>query len=140
MATQIVMDRTGDTRHTFDANNLAAVAKAERRFMELTGAGFTAATRMAPANSAANGGSSVHIVVVFGSHDDSSHRLGDHHEQPAGSEAVPRVEAEEPLPGVPDVPVNNEVDPDERDAERVEHVEQSVHVSRVVPDARRITL
>jgi hypothetical protein len=48
MATQIVMDRTGDTRHTFDVNDRVAVAKAERRFMELTGAGFTAATRTGP--------------------------------------------------------------------------------------------
>ena len=31
MATQIVMDRTGDTRHTFDAQDRAAVTKAERR-------------------------------------------------------------------------------------------------------------
>jgi len=42
------MDRTGDTRHTFDAQDRAAVAKAERRFMELTGAGFTAAVRTGP--------------------------------------------------------------------------------------------
>ena len=48
MAIQIVMDRTGDTRHTFDAQDRAAVAKAERRFMELTGAGFTAAVRTGP--------------------------------------------------------------------------------------------
>ena len=48
MAIQIVMDRTGDTRHTFDTQDRAAVAKAERRFMELTGAGFTAAVRTGP--------------------------------------------------------------------------------------------
>jgi hypothetical protein len=48
MATQIVMDRTGDTRHTFDVNDRAAVERAERRFMELTGAGFTAAVRTGP--------------------------------------------------------------------------------------------
>ena len=48
MATQIVMDRTGDTRHTFDIQNRAEVEKAERRFMELTGAGFTAAVRSGP--------------------------------------------------------------------------------------------
>jgi hypothetical protein len=29
MATQIVMDHTGDTRHHFDANDLEAVARAE---------------------------------------------------------------------------------------------------------------
>ena len=48
MATQIVMDRTGDTRHTFDIQDRAEVEKAERRFMELTGAGFTAAVRSGP--------------------------------------------------------------------------------------------
>jgi hypothetical protein len=42
MATQIVMDRTGDTRHIFDDQDCAEVAKAEQRFSELTGAGFTA--------------------------------------------------------------------------------------------------
>jgi hypothetical protein len=42
MATQIVIDHTGDTRHHFDANDLEAVAKAEERFRKLTGAGFTA--------------------------------------------------------------------------------------------------
>jgi hypothetical protein len=47
MATQIVMDRTGDTRHNFDATNADALLKAEERFMELTGAGFTAAVRTA---------------------------------------------------------------------------------------------
>jgi len=48
MATQIVMDQTGDTRHEFDPRNAEAVARAEKRFMELTGAGFTAAVRTAP--------------------------------------------------------------------------------------------
>jgi hypothetical protein len=48
MAIQIVMDRTGDTRHTFDAGDRAAVEKAKKRFMELTGAGFTAAARTGP--------------------------------------------------------------------------------------------
>jgi hypothetical protein len=48
MATQIVMDQTGDTRHEFDPKNAEAVARAEKRFMELTGAGFTAAVRTAP--------------------------------------------------------------------------------------------
>jgi hypothetical protein len=47
MATRIVMDRTGDTRHNFDAKNGDALLKAEERFSELTGAGFTAATRTA---------------------------------------------------------------------------------------------
>ena len=45
MATQIVMDRMGDTRHNFDAKNADALAKAEERFRALTGAGFTAAVR-----------------------------------------------------------------------------------------------
>jgi hypothetical protein len=48
MASQIVMDRTGDTRHTFDIQDRAEVDKAERRFKELTGAGFTAAVRTGP--------------------------------------------------------------------------------------------
>ena len=47
MGRQIVMDQTGDTRHHFDANDLEAVARAERRFRKLTGAGFTAAVRTA---------------------------------------------------------------------------------------------
>jgi hypothetical protein len=47
MATQIVMNHHGDTRHTFDAEDLEALAEAERRFRDLTGAGFTAATRTA---------------------------------------------------------------------------------------------
>jgi hypothetical protein len=48
MASQIIMDHTGDTRHTFDAGDRAAVKEAEKRFMELTGAGFTAAVRSGP--------------------------------------------------------------------------------------------
>jgi hypothetical protein len=46
MATQVVMDHTGDTRHQFDLGDAAAVAEAEVRFKELTGAGFTAAKRL----------------------------------------------------------------------------------------------
>ena len=46
MASQIVMDRTGDTR--FDNQDRAEVTKAEQRFRELTGAGFTAAVRSGP--------------------------------------------------------------------------------------------
>jgi hypothetical protein len=45
MASQIVMDRTGDTRHVFNNQDRAEVAKAKQRFRELTGAGFTAAVR-----------------------------------------------------------------------------------------------
>ena len=48
MASQIVMDRTGDTRHTFDIQDRVEVEKAERRFKDLTGAGFTAAVRSGP--------------------------------------------------------------------------------------------
>ena len=48
MAGQIVMDRTGDTRHIFNNQDHGEVAKAEQRFMELTGAGFTAAVRAGP--------------------------------------------------------------------------------------------
>jgi len=43
MATQIVMDHTGDTRHNFDAKNAKALSEAEGRFRELTLVGFTAA-------------------------------------------------------------------------------------------------
>jgi hypothetical protein len=46
MATQIVMDHTGDTRHQFDPADAAAVAKAEVRFKKLTGEGLNAATRL----------------------------------------------------------------------------------------------
>ena len=46
MAVQIVMDHTGDTRHHFNPVDAQAVAEAEARFMELTGAGFTAAKRV----------------------------------------------------------------------------------------------
>jgi hypothetical protein len=52
MPTQIVMDHTGDTRHHFNANDLEAVARAEERFKELTGAGFTAAVRTASGDAA----------------------------------------------------------------------------------------
>jgi len=48
MAIQIVMDRTGDSRHHFDPNDAHEVAKAERRFYELTNLGFTAAARTGP--------------------------------------------------------------------------------------------
>jgi hypothetical protein len=46
MATQTVMDRNGDTKHHFDPADASAVAEAEKRFNELTGAGFTAARRL----------------------------------------------------------------------------------------------
>jgi hypothetical protein len=47
MATQIVMDHTGDTRHHFDAKDTKDLLKAEERFKQLTGSGFTAAVRTA---------------------------------------------------------------------------------------------
>jgi hypothetical protein len=47
MATQIVMDHTGDTRHHFDAQDAQALAQAEEQFKKLTGEGFTAAVRTA---------------------------------------------------------------------------------------------
>jgi hypothetical protein len=46
MATQIVMDHTGDTRHQFDPADAGALAEAEVRFKELIGVGFTAAKRL----------------------------------------------------------------------------------------------
>jgi hypothetical protein len=46
MATQIIMDHTGDSMHQFDPADAAAVAEAEERFKMLTGAGFTAAKRL----------------------------------------------------------------------------------------------
>jgi len=48
MSVLIVMDHTGDTRHYFDTNDAEALAKAERRFKELTGEGFIAAVRTGP--------------------------------------------------------------------------------------------
>jgi hypothetical protein len=47
MAIHIVMDHSGDTRHPFNPDNPEALAKAEERFKELTGLGFTAAVRTA---------------------------------------------------------------------------------------------
>jgi hypothetical protein len=48
---QIVMDPTGDTRHEFNTADASALAEAERRFKQLTGAGFTAAARTADGRS-----------------------------------------------------------------------------------------
>ena len=45
MATQVVMDKAGDTRHDFDINDEVAVAQAKQRFEDLTSAGFIAARR-----------------------------------------------------------------------------------------------
>ena len=51
MAIQIVMDHTGDSRHTFDPRDAEAVTTAENRFKALTNAGFTAARRTAAGES-----------------------------------------------------------------------------------------
>ena len=51
MAKHHVIDATGDTVHEFDPKNAAELAEAEKRFMELTGVGFTAAERMGPGQS-----------------------------------------------------------------------------------------
>ena len=48
MATQIVMDQTGDTRHHFDPDNTAELIEAEKRFKDLTARGFIAARRTSP--------------------------------------------------------------------------------------------
>jgi hypothetical protein len=45
MATQIVMDHSGDSRHFFHNSSADALAEAERRFLEFTGKGYTAAMR-----------------------------------------------------------------------------------------------
>jgi hypothetical protein len=45
MAIQIVVDRTGDSRHPFNSHDVQEVAKAEQRFCELAKAGFTAPVR-----------------------------------------------------------------------------------------------
>jgi hypothetical protein len=47
MATQIVMDHRGDSRHFFERTDPKGLAEAERRFKQLTDQGFTAATRKA---------------------------------------------------------------------------------------------
>jgi hypothetical protein len=48
MASQIVMDHTGDSRHSFDPGDARALQQAEQRFRELTKQGFTAAARTGP--------------------------------------------------------------------------------------------
>lgn len=42
MSVQIVMDRSGDSRHEFDTSDVAAVALAEQRFRHLTARGYQA--------------------------------------------------------------------------------------------------
>ncbi|MGY4434967.1 hypothetical protein ACVWWO_007444 [Bradyrhizobium sp. F1.13.1] len=48
MAIQIVMDHTGDSRHSFDPSDMQALKGAEQPFRELTEGGFTAAVRSGP--------------------------------------------------------------------------------------------
>ncbi|MCA6109307.1 hypothetical protein [Bradyrhizobium cenepequi] len=45
MATQIVLDHTGDTRHVFEASDAEALGKAEALFKALVGSGSTPAVR-----------------------------------------------------------------------------------------------
>jgi hypothetical protein len=52
MATQIVMDHTGDRRYHFNPRDVGALVEAEERFRSLIGAGFTAAARTASGKSA----------------------------------------------------------------------------------------
>jgi hypothetical protein len=47
MATQIVMDHTGDSRHSFDRDDAKSLLEAEKRFKELTRVGFIGAVRTA---------------------------------------------------------------------------------------------
>jgi hypothetical protein len=42
MGVQIIMDRSGDTRHEFDLLDSESLARAEKRFQDLTGKGFRA--------------------------------------------------------------------------------------------------
>ena len=48
MPIQLVMDRSGDSRHPFTPHDARELAKAEQRFYELTKADFTAAVRTGP--------------------------------------------------------------------------------------------
>ncbi|WBL82845.1 hypothetical protein I3J27_30170 [Bradyrhizobium xenonodulans] len=43
MAIQILLDRTGDSRHLFNPDDARDLAKAERRFYALTDGGFAPA-------------------------------------------------------------------------------------------------
>ena len=45
MATQIVMDHSGDTRHWFDQEDRESLLRAEERFRQLSDLGYTAAVR-----------------------------------------------------------------------------------------------
>ena len=69
MAIQIVMDRTGDSRHSFNPNDAQELAKAEQRFYELTKIGFTAAVRAGPGQ--------VSQIMAESSHSTTSDRNSD---------------------------------------------------------------
>ena len=45
MATQIIMNHSGDTRHYFNSDDAKALSEAEQRFNLLTSVGYTAALR-----------------------------------------------------------------------------------------------
>jgi len=45
MATQIIMDHSGDSRHPFTPEDAAALLEAEQRFNALLREGYTAAVR-----------------------------------------------------------------------------------------------
>ena len=45
MATQIIMDHSGDSRHEFNPADAAALLEAEQRFEALLRDGYTAAVR-----------------------------------------------------------------------------------------------
>jgi len=57
MATQLVVDQTGDSRHSFDPADDRALKEAELRFHELLKRGYTAASR--------NGVGSATFVRIF---------------------------------------------------------------------------
>jgi hypothetical protein len=47
MPKQLVMDHSGHSTHEFDPANVVSLEEAEARFKELTGRGFTAASKAA---------------------------------------------------------------------------------------------
>ena len=66
MATQIVMDHTGDSRHHFNPRDAKSLLKAEQRFKELTGSGFTAAVRTATGDPSDNRAKSRAAKFIYG--------------------------------------------------------------------------
>ena len=51
MGVQIIMDRSGDTRHTFDTSDPDSVVRADERFQALISKGFRAVALGRDANS-----------------------------------------------------------------------------------------